>query len=90
MATETVTANVLAARLTRDLKRPEYQAHLYSADDVRRITAGFKARSANARVQAEAKAPRAKAKAAVTKAKAPVSKATAKVLMTPAPVTTDA
>jgi len=74
----TITANVLAARLTRDLKRPitakavrswvranmaahdkvkhpEYQAHLYTAADVAKITAGFKARSATARVQAEAK-----------------------------------
>ncbi len=77
-ASATITANVLAARLTRDLKRPitakavrswaranmpahdkvkhpEYQAHLYTAADVARITAGFKARSATARVQAEAK-----------------------------------
>jgi hypothetical protein len=83
---ETITANVMAARLSRELKRPitakavrgwvranmaahdkakhpEYQAHLYSAAEQAAITKGFKARSANARVQAEAKRPRAAAKA---------------------------
>jgi hypothetical protein len=84
---ETITANVMAARLSRELKRPitakavrgwvrqnmaahdkakhpEYQAHLYTAAEQAAITKGFRARSANARVQAEAKRPRAAAKAA--------------------------
>jgi hypothetical protein len=39
-------------------KHPEYQAHVYNADDVRRITAGFAKRTPNARVQAQAKVAR--------------------------------
>lgn len=58
-------------------KHPEYQAHLYDAATVAKITAGFKARSANARVQNASKsktvAKRA-TKPAVTK---PASKASA-------------
>jgi hypothetical protein len=38
------------------VKHPAYQGHLYDAATVAKITAGFKARSVNARVQAEAKA----------------------------------
>lgn len=62
-------------------KHPEYQAHLYDAATVAKITAGFKARSANARVQNASKSkvtPKAKAKVTAAKAKAaPKAKVTA-------------
>ena len=86
MATELITARVMAQRLSKALgrtitdkavrgwvranlathdkvKHPEYQAHVYTADEARRITAGFTKRTPNARVQAASKATPRKAAA---------------------------